>query len=728
MRLRAKSVAVAIGDLIVQGGLGLLVMVVAIAVHLQPAVLLQSRGSVLLAAAFVMGLLTVAIHRFGDGLKFFPRQLRLRIELEDALFALQVITRAGGDPAAVAERLGRIRRLARTGPWRARIVAWQERLQRNEPQESASVSSELGAALREFATNAGSRMPLAHPAMLPGDVILRVSGEMAVYCALLGIVSPDVPLISVVTVLGGLTIFSTALAALRFVRITSCKAHDIRSKARFRTIVVTDKRELSRLGAIAVTHLYAQIGHVVVICGEGEREGGHVPDAPGIYFLLGDIGTLTAALAAFAPHADLIVLDTLDEATARQVHADTALPPCRYLALSDDGSAPPCYRWIDLRTLLILPSDRRARTTVGDSYLWGNRRRRLPFVELYFFVCTASALLFLRLDHGVPLALFFLISALGRVLPELFGPRRLGAICRATLRLPKAPEISRALDPRRLEWRLWIATSLWWAASVAYFALRTGFHPDRKLDPTILTIFVAFYLLLFGGRSIVSSLLIVRKWSLDWNFRIVALRRNARKFGYGHKTFVLATCGKYGRVVVLYDYELDRTDDDYGEWRESSMGDWFATFSQIQQTLKPNNFLHSWQRQVLIELQVADFAVFDWIEEVTDHMRWELEHALGLLPARRVLIVCAPENSEGVTCFLDSRLAEGADRPLILIASRERDDQYIWGDHRAFDAAFKATLHDALTALTAEPRPAHGRLQEGAWAFPCPADEAAQTR
>ena len=63
----------------------------------------------------------------------------------------------------------------------------------------------------------------------------------------------------------------------------------------------------------------------------------------------------------------------------------------------------------------------------------------------------------------------------------------------------------------------------------------------------------------------------------------------------------------------------------------------------------------------------------------------------------------------------------------MLITSRERDDQYIWGDHRTFDAAFKATLHAALTALTAEPRPSHGRLQEGAWAFPCPADEAART-
>src|SRR5258708_34637094 len=94
MRLRVKSAAVAIGDLIVQGGIGVLVMVVAIAVHLQPAVLLRSRGAVLLAAAFVMGLLTVAIHRFGFGLNFFPRQLRLRIELENALFALQVTTRS----------------------------------------------------------------------------------------------------------------------------------------------------------------------------------------------------------------------------------------------------------------------------------------------------------------------------------------------------------------------------------------------------------------------------------------------------------------------------------------------------------------------------------------------------------------------------------------------------------------------------------------------------------
>jgi hypothetical protein len=114
--------------------------------------------------------------------------------------------------------------------------------------------------------------------------------------------------------------------------------------------------------------------------------------------------------------------------------------------------------------------------------------------------------------------------------------------------------------PRRLELWLWIATGLWWTASVAYYALRTGFHPDVRADPMVIMICVAAYLLLFGGRSIVAAPLILRKWSLDWNFRIFDLRRNTRTFGYGHKAFVMATCGKYGQVFVLYDYELDRTD------------------------------------------------------------------------------------------------------------------------------------------------------------------------
>jgi hypothetical protein len=62
----------------------------------------------------------------------------------------------------------------------------------------------------------------------------------------------------------------------------------------------------------------------------------------------------------------------------------------------------------------------------------------------------------------------------------------------------------------------------------------------------------------------------------------------------------------------------------------------------------------------------------------------------------------------------------------MLVTTRGRDDQYIWSNHGAFDAAFKASLHTALAELAIEPRPSFGELPEGAWAFPCHADKGRQ--
>jgi hypothetical protein len=256
------------------------------------------------------------------------------------------------------------------------------------------------------------------------------------------------------------------------------------------------------------------------------------------------------ALAAFATHADLIVLDTTNEELAAQVRALTRFPADRYRALSKDGACPRDYRWVAPRTVEIEPADRRATRTGFDPYVRSTRKGRSWMTDLHVFITVASALLFARLPYGTPLVLFFITAAILRIIPEWLGPHRIRAISRASLRAPANPAASRGLRPRKLETTLWIVTVGAAAVAIAYFVIRTGLHSEVKADPTVIIASIAASLALIGGNAIVASLLILREWRLDWNFRIIVLRRNSRVFGYGHKAFVMATCGKYGQVTA----------------------------------------------------------------------------------------------------------------------------------------------------------------------------------
>ncbi|CAN7701030.1 hypothetical protein [Mesorhizobium sp. LjRoot246] len=654
----------------------------------------------------------------------YPPRLRIRLEIETVFYSLCLALQMGANPQRLADQPLFRRRFGLQGSTRRRIALWEAQLRSNDADAWHGAAQDMKDYLEEQAGRVGDRRPLGRPVLIPDGFIRKTSAKIAVIGALLGVLAPTAPLVSVATALEALILFLAAFSVLLMVRMVGDKVHDFRSKARFRTIVITDQPELSSLGLFATWELYARIGHAVVLFVRSSLEDEvQEPPVRGLYTALSTPEGLVDALAAFATHADLIVLDTADEGLAVQVRALTRFPADRYRALSKDGSCPRDYRWVDPRTLVIEPADRRATRTGFDPYVRSTRKGGSWMADLYVFIAVASALLFARLPHGTPLVLFFIAAAILRILPEWLGPHRIRAISRATLRAPANPTTSRDLRPRSLARTLWIVTIGVACGAIAYFVARTGLHPKMEPDLTITMVNIAAWLALFGGNAIVAGVLILRKWSLDWNFRIIVLRRNSRVFGYGHKAFVMATCGKYGQVTSLHDYELDRTDEDFGEQRESSLGSWFPIFSEIEQTLKPDAFFHVWQRQVSIEMEVADFAVFDWVDDVTDNMRWELAEALKHLPAQRILVVAKPNNESGVHLFLDTCLKPSQDRPLLLVAGRDRDDKYIWSSHREFDAAFSAALYDALAVLTPQPRPRIGAPISGAWAYPCAADQ-----
>jgi hypothetical protein len=379
--------------------------------------------------------------------------------------------------------------------------------------------------------------------------------------------------------------------------------------------------------------------------------------------------------------------------------------------LSLSGTVPHGYRWIeplawrehlrgdpdaDPHRLSVLP---------GRS-IWKDR----PFQLLAF-----ASLVYFHLDGGTWLAILFMLGAVSERFPDQVGPVRSALISRTTLRPPAAPALSRRLVPSTLERRLWIAAVL--AALPGLFLLHPSFEfgADRA---AVFKLLLAAYIGLFACAYMVSGALMAIKWSIDRNFRILVLRRNTRKYGYGHKKAIMATCGKYGQVISIRDDTFDQTNEGYGEGREYSFGTWFSNFAEIESMIRPVGILDTWQRRILMELEVSDFVVFDWVAEITDNMQWELRNAAERLPAHRMLIVCGPEQEQVMEHAIASCGNALNGKPHHLVMSRGPDDQYTWSTHDEFEKAFGSHLHAALSALVSEPRQSLRREPTGAWPYP----------
>ena len=206
-----------------------------------------------------------------------------------------------------------------------------------------------------------------------------------------------------------------------------------------------------------------------------------------------------------------------------------------------------------------------------------------------FQLLVFASLISFQVHGSCMLAMLIMLSAVARRFPDQIGPARRSLISRITLRAPRAPRISQRLVPRVLERRLWVAMILLTLPALFLIHPTFEFGADRASDIRLaVAAYIAFF---FACAFLVSGSLFAVKWSIDRNFRILVLRRNARKYGYGHKAFVMATCGKYGQVISIRDDTFDQTDDDYGEWRESSLGSWFGIFSEINTMIRPVGIL-----------------------------------------------------------------------------------------------------------------------------------------
>jgi hypothetical protein len=668
----------------------------------------------------LLGLLALAwggswFRSFVAGTRFYPRRLRIQFSLELALFHWNRSRRRGNGEERVLKFLEIARRIARGTPLGERIGRIVDGVRSTDPSALLTIGGELRTALEDLSVKR-ERSPFPRYWVLPRNCVVPLCAVFA----LIGVAAtPALPTVKLWTISGFLqsvVLFAVAYEVLRWVGIITMKIHDVLSNSAFRTIMISSPVVPNVMSARAAS-LYPRIGHFVLILVEEEETESFEPmDEWGKYLFHTNLEGLPDILTAVAQHADLIVLDSTDETLAAQVRASTNLPVTRYLALSSTGTVPQGYAWIEpLAFRVPQPS---AHSPADDPYKIGVG----PVPSLWTFwllqVFLLSSVALFRMKDAAPLAVLIGLAAFAGYLPNLLRVLRRSSISRSTLRIPRAPKASHNLVPRLLERRIWIGTALLFLAAlwlirspILYASRHHDFSSFLKYMTLLFVVVMSYQQLVWG------SLFAFKSW-IDWNFRFLVLRRNARRFGFAHKAFIMATCGRYGQVISLRDDTLDQTDEDFGEWRESRLGYWFSIFSEIESTLKPFNLLHTWQRQILIELEVADFAVFDWIDEITENMQWELRNAAERLPAHRMLIVYRPENHDAVERIIASCAESLSGRPHCLETARGPDDEYIWSDHHDFDQAFSACLDQALSTLVVEPRGNFSRVAIGTWPYP----------
>jgi hypothetical protein len=655
----------------------------------------------------------------------FPRQARLKRSLELAAFWLLQADKLKRD--WLLSRLRDAERAA-TGAIRSKLSELVVRFSELPSAEVPQLASEVETCLRNLPR--GLRRPSLRFA--PGYPSTRFFLALSVFVALLGQLAFKIADKNLVYSLRDsmllLLVWVLAFYFLRLVGVLMSIVNDFAAKPRFQCVLLTDKAG-DPLNVMA-EHFYSRIGRLYLIA-IGDESPTAIVERGGYELVLVERAHWEQAFTVLGMHADLVVLNTEDPALAARARDLTDLPADRRFALSRDGHGPTGFTWIEPSSLRMDP--RKSGLVPTDVQLPDYALSTIPgrgaLQRVAVQLGGIGVFGLVWVDNSGPLICLCLLAIVGIAYQEVFGPVRRRAHSRTVLRAPRFPRFSYELEPKSLNWKLTAvvfiltAGAFWYMASVHVISLYGDEMGATGMSATDFVMLFMLACVLFGVvlltyLGLAGGALVGAKWLLDWNFRTCVFRRNSRKFGYGHKVVILVKCGKYGQVLIVDDDTINQTDEDFGEWRESSQGPWFEVFSEIKRALDPATILHDWRRQVVMELEIADFAVFDWAEDVTENMVWELEMAIYHLPVHRILVVHSEENANDVARVLESA-ASGAGSPIrCLEVARGRDDEYIWANHRDLDQAFSEALHEMMSALRDEDRHYTRTLQPGSWPVP----------
>lgn len=667
-------------------------------------ILALKAGLPLLGAAVLCGTLASTLHVHPLRPRWLAsRRVRVLRDLEYALADYNMATEPEQRAAYAMSHLRSARARAGSGALGQRIELAVQRVE----QAATPIADELRACIREaLPASRTARRPYARTTeislvkvlveglLLSLMVVVFIKTRHPVHVA--GLVELPVQLF-------------LAHTLVRLISRIEVKRRTHRAHAGFRVLFVTDQYPLTAINREAL-RAYARVGEVIAIyCSDEDRRGveRYIPGVSGeLYFV--DRVSAHGIIDAYAPNADLLVVNTRDESIARHLVQDTSLPERCRLSIDEDGYAPAGFLWVNpIRLVLDSP---RYTSAIDDPldpaavFNLGISWRGLGSGDYLFGIAFVAGLALWCFDGWRPLGTLLVVSGVAGELPRLFGARRRANVSATTLRVPRSMKWSlRLRQLKRIEFWLSLLLGLITVAAAGYAAW-TVFHWTERL--WMLWLVVAGISLAPVLIGLVEGLLLLLKWYCDWGFRIVIFRRNSVSFGYEHKLTVMGGCGAFGQVVVVQDRSIEKTDENYGEWRESSLGSWFGVLTEVREMLRPNLFLQSWKRQVLAELDRADFAVFDWAQEITPNMAWELRIAAARLPAHRILLVVNAEHGAEAKALADALAPHDGTEPISpLVQSREPDDQYAWPSNREFKERFANQLVAMMSRLEVEPRP-----------------------
>jgi len=456
--------------------------------------------------------------------------------------------------------------------------------------------------------------------------------------------------------------------------------------ARFRTLLVSDRAADDPTTARLERSL-SVLGEVLSVMVVDEPGDDRPPTNFGLRTATVERTKLPLVLDAHMQHTDLVVAITEDSGVTSAIAGRSPLPSARHWQVAEKPhpAFAPLSEGNVAAAALISRLREQTGTALGEvaglasSYAsW-----RLIYLSSGASLLLGIALLPFRAWTFVG-ALYVLAGVLG-AFPKYLGTRRRELRGQTILRAPRFLGLSHYLSNHVPLWLSLHVTGILCAYSayrVAIDTTGTGGWTKTLLWVTMLPAYLTVQTMLVPGlvRAI--------KWGVDWNFRIVVLRRNSPHSSGWHKSIVLPICGAYGQVLLIEDRHF----------KEGKVPMWgtevHEALAETFYTLTVDRDVEDWRSLIERELERTDFAVFDWCSEVTPAMRWELDEALRLLPVDRILILCSTTNKLEIAATL---LGSKPDQQVILLLA-------LPGSSSAAASTLRTLLHTIMARLSAEPR------------------------
>ena len=124
---------------------------------------------------------------------------------------------------------------------------------------------------------------------------------------------------------------------------------------------------------------------------------------------------------------------------------------------------------------------------------------------------------------------------------------------------------------------------------------------------------------------------LIKNWR-DLKFRILVLRRNSPKAADFHLQVVLPVCGMFGHVMCVKDFSLAQKHKPSNQTGKDLL-------IEVNEAIETQCDERIWKPIVAMEFQKSDLAIFDWTDNVTENMRWELQVARQTLALNRIVVI-----------------------------------------------------------------------------------------